>query len=87
MSYVSIGDGILVGFAHMTMDGYLSHLYVHKDFQRQRIASDLLQRVEQEGSRHGTKQISTDASITATPFFERKGLLPCACGMSRDRMF
>ena len=73
ISYVSIGYGILVGFADMTLDGYLDHLYVHKDFQRQRIASDLLQRVEQEGSRHGVKQILTDVSITAKPFFERKG--------------
>lgn len=72
-SYVAVRSDTIVGFADITTDGYLDHLFVHKDFQGQGIASGLLHRVEQEALGHGVKQIRTDASITAKPFFEHKG--------------
>ena len=34
-------DGILVGFGDMDHSGYLDRLYVHKDYQRQCIATKL----------------------------------------------
>lgn len=73
ISYVAVRDETVVGFADITRDGYLDHLFVHKDFQGQRIASSLLHRVEEEALGHGVKQIRTDASITAKTFFEYKG--------------
>ncbi|MCL4520251.1 MAG: GNAT family N-acetyltransferase [Firmicutes bacterium] len=75
ISYVAVRGDTIVGFADVTTDGYVDHLFVHKDFQGQGIASDLLllHRVEQEALGHGVKQIRTDASITAKPFFEHKG--------------
>lgn len=73
ISYVAVRGDTIVGFADITTDGYLVHLFVHKDFQGQGIASGLLHRVEQEALGHGVKQIRTNASITAKPFFEHKG--------------
>ena len=73
ISYVSIRDKTIGGFADITEDGYLDHLYVHKYFQGQGIACGLLHRVEQEVLRHGVKQIRANVSITAKPFFEQKG--------------
>ena len=53
----------------MDCTGYLDRLYVHKDYQRQGIATALCDRLEQSVS----GDIVTHASITSKPFFERRG--------------
>ena len=73
ISYVAVVGDTVIGFADITGNGYLDHLFVHKDSQGQGIASGLLRRVEPEALGRGVKQISTDVSITAKPFFEHKG--------------
>ena len=60
----------IVGFADMDSTGYLDRLYVHKDFQRHRIASGLCDRLEQAVD---AENFTTHASITAKPFFEKRG--------------
>ena len=60
----------IVGFADMDSTGYLDRLYVHKDFQRHRIASELCDRLEQAVD---AENFTTHASITAKPFFEKRG--------------
>ena len=60
----------IVGFADMDSTGYLDRLYVHKDFQRHRIASELCDRLEQAVD---AENFITHASITAKPFFEKRG--------------
>jgi len=73
MTYVAIRDGELVGFSDMDAGGYLDRLYVHKDVQKQGVATALLSKLEQEARKLGLSEIRTDASITAVPFFERHG--------------
>jgi len=68
-SLVALEGEELVGFADMAADGYLDRLYVHKDYQGQGIATALCNRLEQTVA--GT--IVTHASITARPFFEKRG--------------
>ncbi len=63
----------LVGFADMTDSGHLHGLYVHKDFQGQGIASKLLDAIEKAAKKLGLKALSTEGSITAYPFFQKKG--------------
>lgn len=65
----------VVGFADMTDLGYLHGLYVHKDFQGQGIASKLLDEIEKAAKELGLKWLSTEGSITAKPFFEKKGFI------------
>ena len=60
----------IAGFADMDSTGYLDRLYVHKDFQGRGIASALLDRLEEESQ--GSRFV-THASITARPFFEKRG--------------
>ena len=60
----------IAGFADMDSTGYLDRLYVHKDFQRHRIASELCDRLEQAVD---AENFTTHASITAKPFFEKRG--------------
>lgn len=73
ITYVAELDGSIVGFADMTLKGYLDRLFIHKDFQGRRFASALVERLETDAQRLGLSSMETDASITARPFFERQG--------------
>ena len=59
----------IIGFGDICRDGYLDRLYVHRDFQGKGIASVLCDRLESSVS----GLITTHASITARPFFEKRG--------------
>ncbi|NEW06389.1 GNAT family N-acetyltransferase [Paenibacillus sp. SYP-B3998] len=72
ITYVAEINGKIVGFSDMTHEGHLDRLYIHKDFQRQGIASTLLNILESEARRLGLVEMETEASITARPFFERQ---------------
>lgn len=67
---VAIDGEQIVGFSDMDEDGYLDRLYVHKDRQGEGIATALCDRLEQ--ALPGVIY-TTHASITAMPFFERRG--------------
>lgn len=69
LTLVAVCDGVITGFADMTPDGYLDRLYVHRDFQRQGIATALCDALEQAV----LGPYETHASITARPFFEQRG--------------
>ncbi len=69
LSLVAVDGGIIVGFGDIASDGYLDRLYVHADHQGQGIATSLCELLEQ--SVQGN--ITTHASITAKPFFEKRG--------------
>lgn len=71
LSLVAEEDGQIIGFGDLDApSGYLDRLYVHKDHQGQGVASALCERLEAaaEGGR-----VYTHASITARPFFEKRG--------------
>lgn len=63
----------IMGFAALKPDGYLDYLFVHKNFQREGIASLLISDIERYAKQTGIKEICADVSITARPFFENKG--------------
>lgn len=62
--------GVILGFADMDETGYLDRLYVHAEHQRRGIASALCDALE---SGSAVKTFTTQASITARPFFGRRG--------------
>ncbi|WP_144510179.1 GNAT family N-acetyltransferase [Bacillus sp. FJAT-22090] len=70
ITYVAKINNTIVGFCDITIDGLLDRLYVHKDFQRKGIASDLLYKLESEARNLKLQEIQTYASITAKVFFE-----------------
>lgn len=72
---IAENDEYLLGFASLTVDGYLDFMYVHKDLQKQGIASTLLENILTEANRLNLTKIWTDASITARPFFLNKGFV------------
>ncbi len=61
-------NGVVVGFGSVDKKGYLDLLFVHKDYQKQCIATALCNELEK-----GFSVINTFASITAKPFFESRG--------------
>jgi putative acetyltransferase len=71
--FVVIIDKKIVGFASIDNSGYFDLLYVHKDFQRQGIASELFSEIEKIAKEEEFEEITVQSSITAKPFFEKKG--------------
>lgn len=69
-SLVAVKDSIIVGFGDIDCTGYLDRLYVHKDYQRQGIASAICDKLEEAFQ---VNKINTHASITAKPFFLHRG--------------
>ncbi len=68
-SIVAVEKDVIVGFGDIDQTGYLDRLFVHADYQRKGIASAICGQLEQFAD--GT--ITTHASITARPFFEKRG--------------
>lgn len=73
MVFVAEHESEIVGFTALEPNGHLVYLYVHHLFQRRRVASALIRRIEEELASLGVHRIFTEASITARPFFERMG--------------
>lgn len=69
-SLVAVINNQIVGFGDITADGYLDRLFVHKDYQGQGIATALCRELENAIT---CDELTTHASITAKPFFERRG--------------
>ena len=65
----------IVGFSSITPQGYLHSMFVHKDFQGEGIATILLNEIEQYAITNGIIRITSEVSLTARPFFEKKGYI------------
>ena len=68
--FVAEENGAVVGFGDMDPSGYLDRLYVSKDFQGRGAASALCGALE---AAVRAARYTTHASITARPFFEKRG--------------
>ncbi|MFC7393806.1 GNAT family N-acetyltransferase [Scopulibacillus cellulosilyticus] len=73
ISYAAEINGKIIGFGDFNNEAYLDKLFTHKDYQGKGVASKILNTLEQEAMKLGCKEIYTEASITARPFFENKG--------------
>lgn len=65
----------IVGFSSITPQGYLHSMFVHKDFQDKGIATMLLEEIERYAISNGIMRITSEVSLTARPFFEKKGYI------------
>lgn len=68
-SVVAVDDKIIVGFGDIDKASYLDRLFTHANYQGKGIATAICNQLEQavQGDIH------THASITARPFFEKRG--------------
>ncbi|WP_427872092.1 GNAT family N-acetyltransferase [Flavobacterium sp. MMS24-S5] len=72
---LAVIENKIAGFATLKNGNYIDFFYIHKDFQRQGIADKLLAELELEAQKQHSKMITSDISITAKPFFEKKGFV------------
>ncbi|MDO4293140.1 MAG: GNAT family N-acetyltransferase [Eubacteriales bacterium] len=68
-SIVAVENGVIAGFGDIDKTGYLDHLFVHADYQKKGIATVICNQLEQAVQ----GDITTHASVTAKPFFEKRG--------------
>ena len=67
---IAEADGRIVGFGNMDESGCLDMLYVHREHQREGVASAICDALE---AHCAAEVFVTHASITAKPFFEGRG--------------
>ena len=63
----------IIGFGTLKNGNYIDLFYIHKDFQKQGIATAILSKLEDEAKKMLSKTITADVSITAKSFFEKQG--------------
>lgn len=68
---VAIENNVILGFGDIDKTGYLDRLYVRADYQGKGIATAICDKLEQAVQ----GDITTCASITAKPFFEKRGYI------------
>ena len=72
-TFVAETEGVIAGFGDIDGTGYLDRLYVHRDYQREGIGRALCDALERSAGE--AERIVTHASLTAKPFFLRRGYL------------
>ena len=72
---LAIIDGQVVGFTDLDDHGYIDMLFVDPDFGRQGIGSALLESVVALARDRGLPVLTTFASLTSRPVFERHGFV------------
>jgi len=70
---VAQSNDTIIGFGDMDHYGYLERLFVHKDFQGQRIGTAILDALEAHARLLNLSAITTEASVRAMPFFKKHG--------------
>jgi putative acetyltransferase len=72
-TWIAERDGVPVGFVEILPSGHIDMLYTQPLCQGMGVASALLRRVETAARKQGLPRLFTEASVTARPFFERRG--------------
>ena len=68
------GDEVL-GFSDVDERGYIDMMFVDPAVTRRGVASALLDHVTRMAREHGAVELTTYASLTARPFFEKHGFV------------
>ena len=66
-------NNTIAGFGSITPGGYLDFMYVNKDYQSVGVATEIYKELEKFAKTNQLDKITSDVSITAKPFFERRG--------------
>ncbi len=72
-SIVAEENDVIIGFGDLDATGYLDRLYVHKDYQGIGVATTIASELENYAHENHISIVTTNASITAKPFFEKRG--------------
>lgn len=72
-TFVAWKNQKIVGFCALRKTGEVDFIFVHKNFLRRGVASKLYSTMEIQAKNWGLQKLYADVSITARPFFEKKG--------------
>jgi putative acetyltransferase len=70
---VAVLDGGVVGFSDLDESGYVDMLFVHPSAGRRGVGAALLEAILNQAQQEGLTRLTTNASKTARPVFERAG--------------
>ena len=77
-TWIAVVDELPVGLTDLEPDGHLDMMFVRPAHQGAGVATALFNTVEAAARAQNLSRIFTEASITARPFFERRGF--CVVG-------
>ncbi len=66
-------DGKPIAYADVQVSGYIDHFFVSAPFARQKVGSKLMHRIHEEAKIKGIRELTSDVSRTAQPFFKHWG--------------
>lgn len=72
-SIVAVDGEEIVGFASLQSLEYLDFLYIHPEYTQRGIGNALFEQLTRYALDNGATKMSSDVSITARPFFLKKG--------------
>ncbi len=73
--YVFDSKGVIAGYIELDPDGHIDHTYVLPSFAGQGVMFKLMNHVKSVARDKCIKQLYSEVSITARPFFERQGFV------------
>jgi putative acetyltransferase len=74
---VAVYKNMIIGFMSLETDGHIQWAYCHHNYQKQGIATALFLHIERLALKQGIKQLYTEASYFAQPFFTKHGFQTC----------
>jgi putative acetyltransferase len=72
-TYVADDEGVIAGFGELEASGHIDCFYCHKNYQRCGVGRQIYQAIEAKAFDLGVQYLTTEASITAKPFFQHMG--------------
>jgi putative acetyltransferase len=77
-TFIAEIEGAVAGFSDLEPHGHVDMMFVHPHWQGRGVASALLTHVETRARAAGLCRLTTEASLTARPFFARRGFVVLA---------
>ena len=77
-TFIAEIDGVIIGFSDLEPDGHIHMMYVHADHQGKGVATTLLGYIEGKARQAGVSRLYSEISLTARPFFDRRGFIVLA---------
>jgi putative acetyltransferase len=74
-TFVAVEGDRVIGFADVVGEGHVDMTFVDPEFGRRGVATALLETVAAAARDRGSRRMTVHASITARPFFERRGFV------------
>jgi putative acetyltransferase len=72
-TFIAEIDGAMAGFSDLEPDGHIDMMFVSPDHGGRGVATILLAHIEAQARAAGLTRLFTEASLTARPFFARRG--------------